>query len=190
MTRIYTRTGDQGTTRLAGGQEVPKDDARVAAYGTVDELTTVLGVVRAFLPSSPAPAAARERLDRTLDDLQRDLFWVAAGLATLPADRPAGMPAPGPSDVERLERCIDDLELDLAPLEAFILPAGGAVPTHLHQARTVSRRAERAMVGLVRAGGADAAAFLPYVNRLADLLFVLARWAAHAEGTPETPWRP
>jgi len=190
MTRIYTRTGDQGATRLAGGQEVPKDDVRVAAYGTVDELTAVLGVVRAFLPASPAPAAARGRLDHVLDDVQRDLFWVAAGLATLPADRPAAMPAPGPSDVERLERLIDDLERDLPELTAFILPSGGPVPTLLHQARTVARRAERVVVTLARAGGADAGPYLPYLNRLADLLFVLARWAARAEGSPEVPWRP
>ena len=190
MTRIYTRTGDQGTTRLAGGQEVSKDDVRVAAYGTVDELTAVLGVVRAFLPASPASAAARDQIDRVLDDVQRDLYWVAADLATLPADRPPGMPVPGPSDVERLERLIDDLERDLPELTAFVLPSGGPVPTLLHQARTVSRRAERAVVALGRAGGADAASLLPYVNRLADLLFVLARWAARAEGSPEVPWRP
>ncbi len=189
MTRIYTRTGDQGTTRLAGGQEVPKDDARVSAYGTVDELAAVLGVARSSLPASPAPATARERLERVIDDVQRDLFWVAAGLATLPADRPAGMPAPGASDVERLEGLIDDLERDLPGLTGFILPSGGALPTLLHQARTVARRAERTVVALVRSGGGDAAAFLPWLNRLADLLFVLARWAARMEGSAEAPWK-
>ncbi|MBN1334764.1 MAG: cob(I)yrinic acid a,c-diamide adenosyltransferase [Deltaproteobacteria bacterium] len=189
MTRIYTRIGDRGTTRLAGGQEVPKDDVRVAAYGTVDELTSVLGVIRAFVPTSPAPAAARERLDQVLHDLQRDLFRVATVLAVI-GDRPDGTSVPAPSDAGRIERLIDAFDAELPPLRTFLLPAGGPVPALLHQARTVSRRAERMLVTLARTGAPDASSLLPYANRLSDLLFVLARWVARAEGLPEVPPSP
>ena len=177
--KIYTRTGDEGETSLLNGARVKKSDARVDAYGEVDELNAWLGLVRA------------SRVDPDLDEeivrIQRDLFALGAQLAD-PADRIAGRvtkAALGDDDVARLERLIDRLEQDLPPLTRFILAGGAPSGAALHVARAVCRRAERRMVALEPAVDP---ALLRYANRLSDLLFVLARAVNHRTGAPETEW--
>lgn len=188
ITRVYTRTGDRGTTRLVGGQEVPKDHVRIASYGTIDELNAVLGLVRVFNQRSGAAPEAVERIDRMLHRIQNDLFNVGSDLATRPADRWEGMFRVGEEDVTRLEGWIDALNEDVGPLREFILPGGGPVGAFLHQARTVCRRAERELVSLMRAEPDVGEGPMRYVNRLSDLLFVLGRWAAKQLGEPEFLW--
>jgi cob(I)alamin adenosyltransferase len=188
ITRVYTRTGDHGTTRLVGGQEVPKNHVRIAAYGTIDELNAVLGLARVFNHRSGAEAAAVERIDRMLHRVQNDLFNVGSDLATRAADRWPGMFRVGEEDVARLEGWIDELNEDVGPLKEFILPGGGPVGAFLHQARTVCRRAERELVGLMAAEPDVGDGPMRYVNRLSDFLFVLGRWAAKQLGEPEFLW--
>lgn len=188
ITRVYTRVGDKGTTRLVGGQEVPKDHARIAAYGTIDELNAILGLVRVFNTRSGAEAAAVARIDEVLHRVQNDLFNVGSDLATLPEDRWEGMYRVGGDDVARLENWIDVLNDDVGPLREFILPGGGPVGAFLHQARTVCRRAERELVRLMREEAEVGEGAMRYVNRLSDLLFVLGRWAAKQLGEPEFLW--
>ena len=185
--KIYTKTGDAGETGLYGGVRVSKADARVATYGDVDELNAGLGVARAALQQS-ADAAD---LVAMLEQIQRDLFAVGARLAD-PAHRIAERvtkAAVGASDIARLEGWIDTLEASLAPLRRFILAGGSPGGAFLHLARTTCRRAERAMVALL---AAQPEAFEPdllvYVNRLSDLLFVMARAANQRAGTPEIEW--
>ncbi|HKI17655.1 MAG TPA: cob(I)yrinic acid a,c-diamide adenosyltransferase [Isosphaeraceae bacterium] len=179
--RIYTRTGDDGTTGFLGNRRVPKDDHRIDAYGTIDELNSVLGVARA------------QGMDRQLDELvarlQNELFALGSALAD---------PLPqGPyhnviieAHVTALEQTIDGLEAELSPLKQFILP-GGALPAgQVHLARTVCRRAERLVVKLSRVPGEHVpSAVLVYLNRLSDLLFVLARVLNHRAGVADTIWK-
>ncbi len=184
MTRIYTRTGDEGETSLFGGRRVPKHDPRVGAYGAIDELNAVLGVARA---ARPDPG-----IDAVLEQVQHHLFDIGAELATAPDAAPgaaAHAPRVLPSWVESLERDIDRFEDGLPPLREFILPGGTPVAAHLHLARTVARRAEREVVALAARESLNPE-LLKYVNRLSDLLFVLARAANHAAGHPDTTWRP
>ncbi len=179
--KIYTRTGDAGETALFGGARVPKDDGRVRAYGEVDELNATLGLARAEGP--PAD------LDALLAEVQRDLFALGAQLADRSArvgDRRAKA-ALGDTRVAELERAIDEREATLPPLATFILPGGSRLGALLHLARTVCRRAERAAVALARAETLDPA-LLTYLNRLSDLLFVLARHENHRRGQAEQPW--
>jgi cob(I)alamin adenosyltransferase len=178
--KIYTRTGDSGETGLFDGTRVAKSNPRVAAYGDVDELGAWLGAVRT--------AGLDDDLRAMLEQIQRDLFALGARLAD-PAHRIAGRvrkAAVGPEDIARLEAWIDTLEADLPPLRRFILAGGSQGGAALHVARTICRRAERAMVGL----GPDALEpdLLTYVNRLSDLLFVMARSANHRAGAPELEW--
>ena len=177
--KIYTRTGDTGETSLFDGTRARKDDARVDAYGEIDELNAWLGLVRA------------SRLDPALDEelvaLQRDLFALGAQLAD-PADKLAPRVTKAVIDddhVVRLERLIDRLEGELPPLRRFILSGGTAAGAALHVARTVCRRAERRIVAL---NPPVDPILLRYVNRLSDLLFVLARVVNHRGGIPETEW--
>jgi cob(I)alamin adenosyltransferase len=184
--KIYTKTGDSGDTGLFGGTRVSKADPRVAAYGDVDELNACLGVARAA-----AVALDDRELAVMLEQIQRDLFALGARLADPGhkiADRVAKA-AVSPADIARLEGWIDALESALPPLRRFILAGGSQAGAALHLARTVCRRAERAMVGLL-AGDKDAfeADLLIYVNRLSDLLFVMARRANQRAGTPEIEW--
>jgi cob(I)alamin adenosyltransferase len=178
--KIYTRTGDTGETSLFDGTRVRKSDPRIDACGHVDELNAMLGLARA----SGADAALGEELEQ----LQHDLFALGARLAD-PNARIAGRvrkAALGDEDVRRLEAWIDAAEADLEPLRRFILPGGSPVGAALHVARTLCRRAERHIVGL-----GDAAvepAMLAYVNRLSDLLFVLARLANARAGVPDVEW--
>ena len=186
ITRVYTRGGDGGKTKLVGGEDVRKDAERIESYGTVDELNAILGLARTFNRRDDDGAA---KIDSILADLQNDLFNVGSDLATPPASRWEGMYRVGDADVSRLESLCDELNESLGPLKEFILPGGGEVGSFLHQARTVCRRAERRVVSLMQAEGPVADGCLRYLNRLSDLLFVLGRWAAKHYGEPETFWR-
>jgi len=175
ITRVYTRTGDGGETSLVDGSRVSKDDLRVAAFGEVDELNSVLGLARAWNEESEIAAI--------LERLQNDLFTVGADLAT-----PLGTDVPRVSEelVTDLEGLIDQLLKELEPLKEFILPSGTLVGSALHLARAVARRAERAIVTLGRHEDTNPAV-LRYLNRVSDLLFVLARVANRRAGVVETP---
>jgi len=179
--KIYTKTGDAGDTGLFGGARVGKDHPRVAAYGDVDELNALLGVVKS--------QAAEPALARLLGDLQRDLFALGAQLAdpTARVGAKRAKAAIGARHVTRLERAIDAREDRLPALRAFILPGGSTTGAFLHLARTVCRRAERAVVALCRQSAIDPTV-LVYLNRLSDLLFVLARAENHRAGDPEDRW--
>jgi cob(I)alamin adenosyltransferase len=187
ITRVYTRTGDAGQTRLAGGQQVWKDDLRVEAYGTVDELNAAIGVARAFHAGKRRRGSAGAQLDKELRWIQNKLFDLGGILATAPGQVFPNMPRIDKPDVARLERAIDRCQADLAPLKEFILPGGGIASSLLHQARTVCRRAERVCVRLSRQEPVDRWG-LVFLNRLSDALFVFARWSAQADGEPEALW--
>jgi cob(I)alamin adenosyltransferase len=189
ISRVYTRTGDKGTTRLVGGQVVAKDSARIDSYGTIDELGSVLGLARAFNQQANSDVEVQSAIDGMIHQVQNDLFDVGSDLATLPADRWDSMYQVGPVDIGRLEGWCDELNEELGPLEEFILPGGGPVGAALHQARTVCRRAERLVVGLARDEEQGIAPdVIRYLNRLSDFLFVLARWAGRKHGEPELLW--
>src|SRR5688500_2168000 len=178
--KIYTKTGDAGETSLFDNSRVSKADARVDAYGEVDELNACLGAARA--------AGVDPDIGAVLESIQRDLFAVGARLAD-PSSRIAARvtkAAVSEEQVEQLEQTIDRLESELTPLRKFILPGGSPAGALLHLSRTVCRRAERRVVGLGR-GSADATVIV-YLNRLSDLLFVMARAVNHRAGAPETEW--
>jgi cob(I)alamin adenosyltransferase len=185
--KIYTRTGDGGTTALYGGERVPKDALRVEAYGTVDEANALLGLARAQLGRSPL--GGDDDVDALLESLQCTLFEVGADLAT-PCDSKyrANLVPIVPEDAEGLERHIDRLEAELPPLRAFILPGGHPAAASLHLARTVVRRAERRVARLAHEEAVNPHVGV-YLNRLSDLLFVLARFVNVRSQTPDTPWR-
>jgi cob(I)alamin adenosyltransferase len=189
ITKVYTRTGDAGKTRLAGGQEVWKDSLRVDAYGTVDELNALIGVVRVWNAEDGNNTAteAAKRLEETLRWVQNKLFDLGSLLATMPGQMFPNMPQVTAEDVSRLERSIDACQEDLAPLKEFILPGGGKISGFLHQARTVCRRAERICVGLARQEAVDPV-LITFLNRLSDALFVWARWIAKKQAEPEFLW--
>lgn len=189
ITKVYTRGGDKGLTSLVGGARVPKNHVRLEAYGTIDELNSILGLARTFNRDTAASAVAREHIDAMLHRIQNELFNLGSDLATPPEHRWKGMVRVGDADIQRLEEEIDALNEDLGPLVEFILPGGGPVGAFLHQGRTVCRRAERQLLTLLENEGEDVGAGpLRYVNRLSDHLFVLGRWAAKALGEPETLW--
>jgi cob(I)alamin adenosyltransferase len=180
--KIYTKTGDDGETGLFGGERVKKSDARVDAYGSVDETNSLLGVARA--------AGLTPELDTILERIQAQLFVLGAELATPPAHRDRlGLPLIGLGDAGQLEVDIDHLESDLSPLKTFVLPAGSGGASALHHARTVCRRAERAVVAIQ-----DQASvrndLVVYLNRLSDLLFVMARHANKSAGIEDVAWAP
>jgi cob(I)alamin adenosyltransferase len=192
INRVYTRTGDRGQTRLVGGAAVRKDSPRVEAYGTVDELNSVLGLARtwnerALAAPSGSGLAARRELDEILKRLQNELFDLGSELATPPEGVWPGMLRIAEAEVTALELCIDRCQKDLAPLHSFILPGGDEVSAFLHQARTVCRRAERRLLVLMDAEDVGTGP-LRYLNRLSDLLFVLARWVSLHTGAPEYLW--
>ncbi len=188
ITRVYTRKGDKGQTRLAGGQVVSKDHLRVEAYGTVDELNAVVGLARAFLDELPKKLRGKGKLIAELDRIQNRLFDIGALLATAPGQALPNMPAIRREEVRHLEILMDDCQKDLKPLEEFILPGGGKTASFLHQARTVCRRAERLCVKLGREEEVPPMVLI-YLNRLSDAFFVLARWIARVQGKPETLWK-
>src|SRR5215475_228259 len=187
ITKVYTRTGDKGFTKLVGGKKVAKDAARIEAYGTIDELNSVLGLARVFNDDLTERLPAAQQLDGIFRRLQNELFDLGSELAT-PADYSyEGMFRVGDEEVKALENLIDELQKDLAPLNSFILPGGGKVGGFLHQARTVCRRAEREILRLSREEEISPWP-LKYVNRLSDLLFVLSRWVSKNLGEPEYLW--
>ena len=186
LTKIYTRGGDQGETSLGDGSRVAKHDARVEAYGTVDETNAVIGLVRVEI----ARAGADEKdLDAALSRIQNDLFDLGADLCT-PEDgrRAEGALRIGASQVERLETEIDNINERLAPLGSFILPGGAPIAAQLHLARTVARRAERCVTELAQSEKVNMEA-VKYLNRLSDLLFVMSR-AANNDGADDVLWVP
>jgi cob(I)alamin adenosyltransferase len=178
--KIYTKSGDKGDTSLFGGQRVPKDALRIEAYGTVDELNSVLGIVRAD--------GVEKDLDEILGTLQGHLFVLGADLATPRSLERKSLKRIGRKEAQFIEATIDVLEKKLKPLKSFILPGGSPVAARLHFARTVCRRAERVVVRLSRNEdiGEDCMIFL---NRLSDLLFVLARFANHSANVSEVKWK-
>lgn len=191
ITRVYTRTGDKGNTRLAGGQEVSKGHPRLDAYGTVDELNSVVGLVRAFNRPLVERLPQAQVLETELSRIQNRLFDVGSLLATLSEDREkfsGTLPKITAEEVRHLEKLMDTCQKDLKPLKEFILPTGGTVSAFLHQARTVCRRAERLCVRLYREEQSGDPLLLQYLNRLSDAFFVLARWMGRALGESETLW--
>jgi cob(I)alamin adenosyltransferase len=185
LNRIYTRTGDDGSTALGSGERRPKYDLRVAAYGTVDEVNAVIGIARLH-------AAGNLELDPMLTRIQNDLFDVGADLCLPDKGKGPGGARLDVTDaqVEWLERQIDRLNGELAPLRSFILPGGSAAAVYLHLARTVCRRAERLMVELKdKPGESVTAAAIKYVNRLSDFFFVAARFT-NDKGSADVLWVP
>jgi cob(I)alamin adenosyltransferase len=182
LTRIYTKTGDEGMTGLGGGQRVPKDSRRVETYGTVDELNSLIGLTLA--------TGLCERLAVELPVIQNELFDLGSDLAT-PAVSQARHPVPTVEarHIEKLEALIDELNAVVGPLANFLLPGGSLGAAHLHVARTVCRRAERQATALAR-DEPIGANVLPYLNRLSDALFVMARYENHERGVAEPLWRP
>lgn len=180
MTKIYTKRGDTGDSDLfGGGQRVKKDSTRVMAIGEVDELNAQLGVVRSLTPD--------QTIDVVLETLQHQLFTLGADLAT-PLAAPVKIERIQAVQIERLELVIDELETTLSSLTAFILPGGIPVAAHLHLARTICRRAERSVVTLDK-GEELNPEIIKYLNRLSDLLFVLARFANHHAGKKDVLWK-
>jgi len=177
--KIYTRTGDDGSTGLLGPGRVPKDAPRVEAYGTVDELNASLGVARAL--------DTARWIDPELSAIQARLFNLGAELATLEAGALGKLERVSEDDVRALEGWIDAREKDLTPLKRFILPGGSPLAAELHRARTVCRRAERRLVALAQKESVEPR-LVRYLNRLGDLLFVLARWCNHRAGAEEIEW--
>lgn len=177
--KIYTTTGDGGETSLFGGRRVPKDALRIEACGTVDELNSALGVARAWKPA--------KYIDGTLGSLQNDLFVLGADLATPAEKRSAIVERIQQEHITQIERIIDTVEVLLKPLSSFILPGGSHVAAQLHLARTICRRAERFVVKLSREEAIEPHCIV-FLNRVSDLLFVLARYANQIDGVEETPW--
>jgi len=181
---LYTRSGDAGTTALFGGERVPKDSRRVEAYGVVDELNSALGVAASFIENP--------HLCEILATVQNELFNIGAELASETAKGKAAgagrMFTDEAAKIAQIESFIDHYDARLEPLRTFILPSGGHAGALLHLCRTICRRAERAVVTLTRDESVNPAV-LTYLNRLSDLLFVLARYANKIEGREETPWR-
>lgn len=179
--KIYTKTGDKGTTGLFGGGRVSKSSPRISAYGEIDELNSILGIVCAVTPHEPIRTA--------LIQVQSALFTLGAQLAS-PSKDPK-IEVLTSADIDGLERQIDVISESLAPLRSFILPGGGETAAYLHLARTVCRRAERSMVHLADLPGETVDHWLlVYVNRLSDYLFTMARLANQLEKIDDTPWQP
>ncbi|RMF65879.1 MAG: cob(I)yrinic acid a,c-diamide adenosyltransferase [Calditrichaeota bacterium] len=181
ITKVYTRQGDDGTTRLGGGQVVDKDHVRIEAYGTVDELNSTIGIALAFTPA--------DKVKHALTRIQHELFTLGGDLCVLEEDKDKfKMKGIEPRHVTALENLIDELNGELQPLQEFILPGGGKVAAFLHQARCVCRRAERLLVSLGKLEEVNPQA-LKYLNRLSDALFVLARYQNFSQGTEDVYWQ-
>lgn len=179
--KIYTKTGDGGTTSLFGGRKVSKSSLRISAYGTVDELNSALGALRS--------CGTEARLDAFLERVQADLFRVGAELASDGVSPPGALTPVGGADVALLEGQIDRLDADLQPLKNFILPGGTQAASAAHLARSVCRRAERLVVELSEVETVRGEVVI-YLNRLSDALFVAARWINAAGGVSDRPWKP
>jgi len=177
--RIYTRTGDKGETGLIGGIRVPKNSPRIEAYGSIDELNSLLGLVRSL--------SNIEEMKNLIKDIQKDLFTISAELAAPKGAEGLKIPKIRKEDIDRLEKEIDELDKDLEPLTRFIIPSGSPLASYLHLARSVCRRAERNLVTLAQKEGVRDE-ILAYMNRLSDLLFMMARWVNKKEGYSEEVW--
>jgi len=180
ITRVYTRKGDDGTTALGTRRRVDKDDARIEAYGTVDELNSCIGTAIA--------SGVDDRLAGMLAPVQNELFHLGSDLC-IPEEDKAQIPVPRiePRHVEALEQGMDELSRDLLPLENFVLPGGAPAAAHLHLARCVCRRAERRLVSLAKQETVSPET-VRYLNRLSDALFVMARFENHRKGVPDVCW--
>lgn len=180
--RIYTRTGDKGETGLLGGARVPKDDARIEAYGTVDELNSHVGMLRDLSGAAQADA---------LIAIQETLFTIGSHLASSSAEERARFKVPPVTEpeIERLERAMDAMDRELEPMRSFILPGGHPAASQAHICRTVCRRAERRVVHLAGMTAVEPE-LVRYLNRLSDFLFVLARYLGKTHGVADTPWKP
>ncbi len=178
--KLYTKTGDDGTTGLFGGGRVRKDHVRIAAYGTVDELNAAVGLARSM--------GSNARIDGILARIQSELFVVGSDLAT-PADAKPWVPRVGKTEVEALEKDIDAFEEEVAPLKTFILPGGTQQACAIHLARTICRRAEREVVTAMEVDPIQSSVAI-YLNRLSDFFFVASRWVNHTEEVPDVPWLP
>lgn len=187
ITRVYTRTGDGGTTGLVGGRRVAKDSLRVESYGAVDELNSWVGLARAQVGESMLNEEQRRMVGRLLEEIQQRLFDLGAELATPPKRLHAGGPRIGKHDITGLEQTMDRLQKEFTPLSSFLLPGGGTLTAALHVCRTVCRRAERRVVKLNRREPVDRPSVI-YLNRLSDVFFVLARWTGRQLGEPELLW--
>lgn len=187
LNRIYTRTGDDGTTALGSGERRPKYDLRIAAYGTIDELNACLGIARSHTADQPAADAMLARIQNDLFDLGADLCTPESATGKGPG---GARLAVSDAQVARLEQEIDALNAELSPLRSFVLPGGTPAAASLHLARTVCRRAERLMVELAhKPGETVSSAALKYVNRLSDLLFVASRFL-NRKGADDVLWVP
>jgi cob(I)alamin adenosyltransferase len=178
--KIYTKTGDNGETSLFGGKRVPKDSMRIEAYGSVDELNSIIGVCRSINNV--------KEIDAILEEIQSDLFTLGADLATPFDNNLKDVKRIDKSFINRLERHIDKLDPQLKPLKQFILPGGDRTAAEIHLARTVCRRAERKVVHLSHTDSIGENIII-YLNRLSDLLFVLARWSNVQSNTIESMWQ-
>ncbi len=189
ITKVYTKTGDSGTTGLVGGQRVPKHDLRIESYGTVDELNAALAIARQAFNDESKDSDSRSEgdFDKLMEFIGNKLFTLGGDLATRLEDRHPQMPVITEADIEFLEKVCDAYNESLPPLEDFVLPGGSRTSAALHVCRTITRRAERAVTALdahERTGG------LPqqYLNRLSDALFVLSRWVNFQLGVKEVIW--
>ncbi|MFL2808338.1 MAG: cob(I)yrinic acid a,c-diamide adenosyltransferase [bacterium] len=188
ITKVYTRTGDAGHTGLVGGKRLPKDHPRIEAYGSIDELNSVIGLALSFLAKKEA-SKRREKLVLILEAIQQKLFDIGSELATLPGDEYEGQITLQAENVEWLEEIIDAMNEELQPLKSFILPGGTSLNAFLHQARTVCRRAERDILKLNQIDLVNPE-IIKYINRLSDFLFVAGRWVTENLGETETLWQP
>ena len=188
INRVYTRTGDRGETALVGGKRVPKDSLRIEAYGTIDELNSIVGLARVFNEESIDAGEAHRFMDEVLCRLQDELFDIGSELATPPEFYQQGMYRVSGDEIDRLEKLMDKCQEELEPLKSFILPGGGRIGAYLHQCRTVCRRAERDILRLSREEEISPD-LVKYVNRLSDLFFVLSRWIAKQTGEQEYLWQ-
>lgn len=185
IVKVYTKTGDKGTTGLADGSRIPKDDLRIDSYGTIDELNSIIGVCRQNLDK--IPVKEKKLLDTWLFAIQNDLFNLGSDLATPISSRWEKMILINENDVTQLEKIIDDCQNNLEPLREFVLPGGTALNSYLHLARTVCRRAERRVVTLSKETEINSQ-IIPFINRLSDLLFVLSRWVQKLLNKKEVTW--
>ena len=188
INKVYTKTGDAGETSLAYGGRIGKDHPRVQAYGTVDELNSLVGIVRCFNLEKPE-SVRRDKLETILQTIQQRLFDIGSLLATDTKSAPKSAPSVTEENVKWLEKVIDAMNEELTPLNSFVLPGGSPVNAFLHQCRTVCRRAERDIVSLSRDEKIDPN-LIAYINRLSDALFVFSRWTASTMNEKEFLWEP
>lgn len=179
--KIYTKTGDEGTTSLFGGKRVSKADLRIETYGTVDELNSFIGLVR--------DQEVNQKRKNSLVEIQDKLFTIGSILATEPGNTKVKTPSLSEEDIQFLEQEIDAMDADLPPMRFFVLPGGHQSVSYCHLARTVCRRAERLTIALNTLEGVEPLV-LKYLNRLSDYLFVLSRKMSHELGAEEIPWKP